>query len=96
MNITFTKQRPLVVGGPPRADLLPPEVAQGVKAKLVRRNLVALVVLTVLLLGVGTVGATYRATESADELEAEEGENAEAPGRGVATGDEPAEPNEPA
>ena len=44
MNITLRKEPQLAIGGRPRADLLPPEVMQRAKAKLARRNLIAIVV----------------------------------------------------
>lgn len=54
----LNKSGALVVGGPPRAELLPPEVAQGVKARALRRSLVALVILVVAITAAGVVGAT--------------------------------------
>lgn len=59
----------LVIGGRPRADLLPPEVAQGVKAKSLRRTLVLLVILSVVVAGAGTAGSTILAISSTVALE---------------------------
>jgi hypothetical protein len=67
----------LVVGGPPRADLLPPEVAQGVKAKSLRRTLVLLVVLAVVVAGAGSLGSTLLALNSTVALEASSARTAE-------------------
>lgn len=67
----LNKSGVLVVGGPPRAELLPPEVAQGVRARALRRSLVALVILVVAVTATGVVGATIAAGASQLLLAAE-------------------------
>lgn len=61
----------LVVGGRPRADLLPPEVAQSVKSKSLRRSLVLFVILALVVAGAGTAGSTFLALNSTVALELE-------------------------
>lgn len=67
----LNKSGALVVGGPPRAELLPPEVAQGVRARALRRSLVALVILVVAVTATGVVGATIASGASLLVLNAE-------------------------
>jgi len=59
----------LVVGGFARADLLPPEVAQGLSGKRLRRNLVFGVVLTAVVVVLGFAGASVVALQSQAELD---------------------------
>lgn len=59
----------LVIAGSPRAELLPPEVEQGIKARGLRRSLVALVVFIVVLTLVGNAGALLLSVNSALALE---------------------------
>lgn len=68
----LSKSGQLVIGGPPRAELLPPEVAQGVKARALRRTLVALVILVVGVTVAGVLGATGISVGSAALLSVEE------------------------
>ena len=77
----------LVIGGAPRASLLPPEVAQSVKAKSMRRTLVGVVILSVLVVGAASGAAglfvvtSQLALDGADQrtqaLLAQQGEYAE-------------------
>jgi hypothetical protein len=64
------KEIPLVIGGPPRADLLPPELKLEKVASRQRGNLVAILILIVFLVGVGYVGSTVVAAQAAIELAA--------------------------
>lgn len=59
----------LVIGGPPRAELIPPEVAEGIKSKGLRRSLVALVIFTIILVLIGNAGALLLANNSRLALE---------------------------
>lgn len=64
------KQIPgLVLGGEPRADLLPPEVLQATKAKGTRRVLAALVVVVLILVAGGYAIATMRALAAQASLD---------------------------
>ena len=54
----------LVIAGPPRAELLPPEVAEGIKAKGLRRSLVVIVVFVVFLVLIGNAGAVLLSINS--------------------------------
>jgi len=67
----LNKSGTLVVGGPPRAELLPPEVAQGVRARALRRSLVALVILVVAITAAGVVATTIASGASQLLLNAE-------------------------
>ncbi len=51
----------LVYGAPPRADLMPPEVAQGKRENARRRGLVAIAVFVLAVVVAGVVGATWLA-----------------------------------
>jgi len=61
----------LVIGGEPRADLLPPEIKAEGKAHRQRRTLVLALVLVLVLASGGYVLATARATGAQDALTAE-------------------------
>lgn len=54
----------------PRANLLPPEVALGIKAKALRRLLLLLVVLALVIAGAGVAGSSVLAVTSAVSLAA--------------------------
>lgn len=54
----------LVLGGEPRADLLPPELRQAAKGKVIRRIMSLTVVLSVVLVGAGYALATMAAMQS--------------------------------
>ncbi len=60
----------LVIGGPARANLLPPEVGAAAQGKIMRRNAVALVVLAVLLVVVAYAGAVVFAAGAQGQLDA--------------------------
>ena len=68
MSNTSSRSNVLVIGGPPRAELLPPEVAQGVKARALRRLLVVFIVLTIGVTALGVAGATVLSAASAQVL----------------------------
>lgn len=61
----------LVIGGPPRVDLLPPEVAAGKKSAAMRRQLGIVVVGVVLICAAGSVAAALNALSSQIALEVE-------------------------
>jgi len=65
---TNAKTQRLVVGGPPRVDLLPPEVRQGKKDAAVRRQLFIGVIAIGLLVVIGYVAATGVALDSQSKL----------------------------
>jgi Tfp pilus assembly protein PilN len=76
LQLTSSKSTPknasskLQIGAPPRADLLPPEVAQGVKSKALRRTLVLLILLSVVIAGAGFAGSTLHAVNTTVSLAA--------------------------
>lgn len=61
----------LVIGGPARANLLPPEVGAAAQVKVVRRNAIAVIILVVILVVVGYAGATVLALSAQAQLDAE-------------------------
>ncbi len=67
----------LVIGGVPRADLLPPEIKQDKAAARQRSNLVAGLILVVFLVGVGYAGSAFIAIGSNAALAAEQQRSAE-------------------
>jgi type II secretory pathway pseudopilin PulG len=73
MSIFSARAKPeavLVVGGVPRADLLPPEIKASERARAQRRGLVVIVVIIVLVVAAGYAGASFVAQKSADALTA--------------------------
>lgn len=60
----------LVIGGPARADLLPPEVGAAARGKVVRRNAIAIIILAIILVVVGYAGATFVALGAQLQLDA--------------------------
>lgn len=66
-----------IIGGEPRVDLLPPEIAQAKKSRAVRRMMVLILVLLVALIGAAYGGATYLGTLAQQRLEAENARTAE-------------------
>ncbi len=62
----------LIIGGVPRADLLPPEVKTGRKGKSLRQALAFAVVVAVIVVGAGVAWATIEAGQSQQQLEAEQ------------------------
>lgn len=60
----------LVLGGPPRANLLPPEVGFVVKSRAMRRKATALIVLAVLVVLAAYGGATYLELVAQNQLDA--------------------------
>jgi hypothetical protein len=63
---------PLVVGGTPRVDLLPPEVRARYRSRAMRRGLAALVVAVAVLTAGGIAGATFLSFTAANALAAEQ------------------------
>lgn len=68
MSTNNRDQNRLVVGGPPRADLLPPEVKAGLKARSQRRGMIAIVIVTLLVVFAGYAGATSLAAIAQADL----------------------------
>ncbi|MGV8886080.1 MAG: hypothetical protein ACOH1T_10915 [Microbacteriaceae bacterium] len=66
-----SKSNVLVIGGPPRAELLPPEVAQGVKARALRRLLAVFIILSIAVVALAVGGAAVGSGASAQILAAE-------------------------
>jgi Tfp pilus assembly protein PilN len=60
----------LIIGGPARANLLPPEVGATAQGKIMRRHAIALIVLAVLIVIAGYVGATIFAGAAQSQLDA--------------------------
>ena len=63
-----TRSGAVIVGGPPHAELLPPEVGVGVKARGLRRLLVFLIFLVAGIVAALVVGATFLSAGSATLL----------------------------
>ncbi len=61
---------PLIIGGPPQANLLPPEVGFAAKSRGMRRNATAIIILTVLVVIAAYAGVTYLALGAQNELDA--------------------------
>jgi hypothetical protein len=66
----------LVLGGSPRADLLPPEIRAEVKAKTQRRAMIAVVVGAVAVVVAAYLPATLAATAARDRLTEEQARSA--------------------
>ncbi len=64
MSPSSTKDTRLLVGGPPRADLLPPEIKQEKVAKAQRRRLFGVVILVIVAVGAGYTLASVTAATS--------------------------------
>jgi Tfp pilus assembly protein PilN len=60
----------LVIGGPARANLLPPEVGLAAKGRVLRRNAIALIILAVLVVIAGYAGGTFLALGAQAQLDA--------------------------
>ena len=60
----------IVIGGPARANLLPPEVGAAAQGKIMRRNAIVLVVLAVLVVIAGYAGGVIFAAGAQSELDA--------------------------
>ncbi|MFM9877194.1 MAG: hypothetical protein ACKVOG_05005 [Rhodoglobus sp.] len=73
----MTAKPMLVVGGEPRVNLLPPEVAQRKKARSARRGLVALVILVLLAVAGGYAFAAVQVELARAELAAAQARTAE-------------------
>jgi Tfp pilus assembly protein PilN len=71
MSAMKSKETRLVLGGVPRANLLPPEVGLAAKARSMRRGLSVLVVAAMVLVGVGYGLATLRAAAAQGALDDE-------------------------
>lgn len=59
----------LIIGGEPRVDLLPPEVAARRKGKALRKSLSVAVMVVIVLVGAGVVAAFWHAAGSQAKLE---------------------------
>jgi Tfp pilus assembly protein PilN len=60
----------LIIGGPARANLLPPEVGAAAQGRAMRRNAIALIVLAVLVVVAAYAGATVLAIGAQGQLDA--------------------------
>lgn len=67
---TTPKEPILVIGGMPKADLLPPEIKAGEKARAQRRGLLAVFALVLLIVGGAYAGVTFLAQSAQGELDA--------------------------
>ncbi len=70
MNLTNGRETRLVLGGMPRVNLLPPEVAQAAKARSLHRGLSLLVVAVMVLIGAGYGLASVQASSAQQGLDA--------------------------
>src|SRR5690606_21459274 len=61
----------LTVGGEPRANLLPPEVAQAARARATRRRMTVVTLLVIAVIVAGYAAATLRSMHSQQLLDAE-------------------------
>jgi len=71
MSAADKKNVNLVIGGTPRADLLPPEIKQDEKNRAQRKNLIGVMIGAAVLVLVGYAGATFVAQGAQAALEAE-------------------------
>jgi len=71
MSAADKKNVNLVIGGSPRADLLPPEIKQDEKNRAQRKNLIGVMIGAAVLVLVGYAGATFVAQGAQAALEAE-------------------------
>ncbi|GAA3731596.1 hypothetical protein GCM10022239_05240 [Leifsonia bigeumensis] len=60
----------LILGGPPQANLLPPEVGLAARGRVMRRNAIALIVLAVLIVIAAYGGASFFAIGAQAQLDA--------------------------
>ncbi len=60
----------LILGGPPQANLLPPEVGLAARGRVLRRNAIAVIVLAVLVVVAAYAGATFLAMGAQTQLDA--------------------------
>lgn len=60
----------LVIGGPARANLLPPEVGLAAQGRVMRRNAIAIVVVAVLVVIAAYAGASFLAASAQGQLDA--------------------------
>jgi Tfp pilus assembly protein PilN len=60
----------LILGGPPRADLLPPEVGLAARGRVLRRNAIAVIVLAILVVVAAYAGAAFLAVGAQAQLDA--------------------------
>ncbi|MFC5928088.1 hypothetical protein D6T64_10295 [Cryobacterium melibiosiphilum] len=67
----------LIIGGEPRADLLPPEVKAGLRGKALQRGLLIAVVAVVVLVAGGVAVATWQAMQGQASLAAVQGRSAQ-------------------
>ena len=70
MNRTSNDGGRLIIGGPPQANLLPPEVGLAAKSRAMRRNATGLIVLAVLLVVVAYAGISVLALAAQVQLDA--------------------------
>lgn len=78
-NITIGRPRKpatLIIGGPPFADLLPPEIALEAKARSQRAGLIAVIVVLAIIVIGGYVGVSFLAQQAEDELVAAQAQTA--------------------
>lgn len=60
----------LILGGPPQANLLPPEVGIAARGRILRRNAIALIVLAILIVVAAYAGASFLAVGAQAQLDA--------------------------
>lgn len=72
MNARLKSTLALVVGGEPRADLLPPEIHARHRDRVFHRVLIGAVLLSLVVVGAGYVGAMFLANQSGVALAAEQ------------------------
>ena len=77
MSKRSAREAAAIIGGEPRVNLLPPEVAQRKKARSARRGLVALVIIVLLAVAGGYGFATVRALAAEAELAVSQARTAE-------------------
>lgn len=68
---TRTTATDIVVGGEPRVELLPPEIAQAKRSRAVRRMIVLVLILVGAVIGAAYGGVTYLGTLAQQRLDAE-------------------------
>ncbi|MBB5632937.1 Tfp pilus assembly protein PilN [Cryobacterium mesophilum] len=70
MKTTSREGGSLILGGPPKANLLPPEVGIAARGRVLRRNAVALIVLAILIVVAAYAGVSFLAAGAQAQLDA--------------------------
>lgn len=67
----------IVVGGEPRVELLPPEIAEAQRGRAIRRSMIGIIVAVLIVIGAAYGGATFLASSAQQRLDAENARTAD-------------------